>query len=178
METIRHPSKAPETGQRHVQAPETGQRGRYTTLVVIAVAVVVVFAVVLGGWLIGSSDDSSGDVTEVVTAEITDRQQEMLQIIEELDAALQAGTADAALVDRLFVPQGVYSVTDTDYRADDGSLAQLFELGSDRSQALYPPALVADDVVVRLGDYGGSYSHTFMFTSSEEVLIIWAHIQN
>ena len=168
-----------ETTERPVQAPDTEQHGRYTLVFVAVVGVVALFLGGLGGWLIGSSDDSGDDVTEVVTGVVTDRQHEMLQITKELDAALQAGTADAALVDRLFVPQGIFSIRNSfEYRADDGSLAQFFERGSDASAALYPPALVADDMIVRLGDYSGKYSQTFKFTSTGEVLIIWVHIQS
>lgn len=77
------------------------------------------------------------------------------------------------------MPQGFYSIRDTEYRVDDGSLAQHFERGSDTSAALYPAALVADDVIVRLGDYSGTYSQTFRLPPpSGKVLIIWAHIQN
>lgn len=170
-----HGGRMMETIERTEQAPEAGQRSRSTLLVVVVVGVVALALGGLGAWLMGASDDSSDDVTEVVTGEVTDRQQEMLLIIDELDAALQAGTADAALVDRLFVPQGVYVINeDLEYRADDGSLAEFFERGSDRSAALYAPALVVDDMVVKLGNYGGGYSQTFKFTSSGEVLIIRA----
>ena len=142
-------------------------------------------ALALGSVACGASDDASdsagdaSEITEVVTGQLVERQQEMLQIVEALDASLQAGSADAALVDRLFVPQGIYRIGGAEYRADDGTLAEFFELGSDRSAAPFPPALVADDLVVRLGDYGGGkYSQTVRFTSSGEVLIIWSQITN
>ena len=64
-------------------------------------------------------------------------------------------------------------------RADDGTLAEHFELGSNRASEPCPGVLVADTTVVRLGAYSGTeYSPTFAFAPSGEVLIIRAHIQN
>ncbi len=157
-------------------APESGRKGGPLFVVVVAVVAMVFGG--LAGWFIGTDDstEDTAEVTEVITGELTERQQEMLRSVEELDAAMQAGTADAALVDRLFVPQGIYTIgAGLEYRVDDGTLSDFFERGSDRSASLYPPVLVADDVVVRLGDYGGSYSQTFKFTPTGEVLIIWSH---
>ncbi|MGI9643978.1 MAG: hypothetical protein ACR2O6_01550 [Ilumatobacteraceae bacterium] len=169
METMERPEQTTDETTRHDRQP----------LALVLIAIVALLLGGLGGWLMwGADDGATEEVIEVTSGELTDRQQEMLRTIEELDAAVQSGTADAALVERLFVPQGIYSTRDTEYRVDDGSLATHFERGSDTSAALHPAALVADDVAVRLGSYGGTYSQTFRFTPSGEVLIIWAHIQN
>ena len=169
METVERTNHAADEPVRHER--------RWVMLAMVVAAALALGG--LGGWLIRGADDGDpGHEIEVSTGELTDRQQEMLRVIEELDAALRSGAADAALVERLFVPQGVYSIRNIDYRVDDGSLAQHFERGSDTSALLYPAALVGGDVVVRLGDYSGTYSQTFRFTSSGEVRIIWGHIQN
>ena len=159
METVERPVQATEDTAQHDRRP----------LTIVLVAIIALLLGGLGGWLIrGSDDGGTDDAIEVVTGELTDRQQEMLRVADEHYAAFVAGDGEALTA--LYVPQGVMG----DVRADDGTMAAAFEgLAPPGRMEMLPPALVFEDNMVRVINWGSTYGIVgHLFTTSGDVLII------
>jgi hypothetical protein len=154
-------------GQSKVAAPPRRNR----VLVVLITVVAVVLAAFIG-WTIGGSE-SEPDVYVIGGGELTERQEEMVRVADEFDAALRDGDGEALLA--LFVPQGVLSVPgEPAYRADNGTLAEFMENRTRESLVSFPPTLVMGDSVLRYGSYDGEHATLTRFTPSGDVLIIRA----
>lgn len=143
--------------------PSTGRSGLMIGMIVIGLVIGL-----LGGWLIFGSDDA----ITVDGSGLTDRQVEMLDMIDSDFAAWQDNDVDLVLshyTDRAsFVGLGVV------YRVADGGLADYvsaFTLASSMEQ-IGPKVIVDGNTVMSFHTFGGStLTNVFDFTSSGDVLI-------
>ncbi|MDH3247604.1 MAG: hypothetical protein OEQ47_01475 [Acidimicrobiia bacterium] len=143
--------------------PSTRRSGLMIGMIVIGLLIGL-----LGGWLIFGSDD----VVNVDGTGLTDRQTEMLELIDADFAAWQDNDVDLVLSHytdtAAFVARGV------EYRVADGGLADYvasFLLASSMEQ-IGPNVVVDGNTVMSFHTFGGSIlTNVFEFTSSGEVLI-------
>ncbi|MGI9645527.1 MAG: hypothetical protein ACR2O6_09490 [Ilumatobacteraceae bacterium] len=160
-----------ETVERPVEhGSGAGSRPGNRTFVVVLVAVVALVLGGLAGWLLRGDDGGVDDVVVVNGAELTDRQQQMLDIGDEYYTALREGDGDALA--SLFVPQGYSTIQGTQFRVDDGSLARVVNGGGNIGLQVYEPVLVFDDTLVYTMNNAGNTIEVMKFTPSGDVLII------
>jgi hypothetical protein len=144
---------------------------RYRVLLLLITLVALMLAAFIG-WTIGSSE-SEPDLYVIGGGELTERQEEMVRVADEFDAALRDGDGETLLA--LFVPQGVLSVPgEPTHRVDDGTIAGFMENRSRESLVSFPPTLVMGDSVLRYGSYDGEHATLTRFTPNGDVLIIRA----
>lgn len=150
-------------------APDTKRRSA------VALIAMVVAAALLGlgaGYLAwGTSDTDSTAPVAVGDAELTARQEQMVDLIADAEAAWQIGDGDA--VAAMFTENGVLTVFGTEYAVDDGALAGYVSTGPFTSLDMLEPMLVSDNVVLSFNTYGsrGTLSDVFEFTPSGELLM-------
>ena len=147
-------------------------RRRRVPVVLIALVALVLSALI--GWTLGRPD-SEREVYVIGGGSLTERQEEMIRVADEFDAALRDGDGEALLA--LYVPQGLLTVPgEPDLRADDGTLAQFMQNRTRPSLVSFPPTLVMDDSVLRYGSYDGEHATLIRFASNGDVLIIRATV--
>lgn len=143
--------------------PSTRRSGLMIGMIVIGLLIGL-----LGGWLIFGSDDA----ITVDGAGLTDRQTEMLEMIDTDFAAWQDNDVDLVLSHytetAAFVARGV------EYRVADGGLADYvasFSLASSMEQ-IGPNVVVDGNTVMSFHTFGGgTFTNVFHFTPSGDVLI-------
>lgn len=146
-----------------VGAPSARGPGLMVGMVVIGLLIGL-----LGGWLLFGSVD----VITVDGSGLTDRQAEMVEMIEEDFAAWQDNDVDRVL--SLYTDTGVFVALGEDYRVADGSLANYVTSfsGAPRMEAVGPEVIVDGNTVISFHTYAGTtYTNIFDFTSRGEVLI-------
>lgn len=162
MQTLDQP--VVETG-----SPVTTHRSWW--MLVLAVVVALALGVLGGWWLAGATDD---DPEYVVAGggSLTDRQREMLDVLDRYNAAWTGG--DAATVASLFAPSGVY--VKGSIELTPGEIATYLERERATYSTLetYEPVLVDGAKVVEMASIYNDNVHAasvIEFTTSGEVLI-------
>lgn len=142
------------------------------SLVVVLIAVVALLLGGLGGWLLRGDDGGNDDVIVVNGSELTERQEEMLQIGDEYFAAVRDGDGDTLA--SLFVPEGyvTFEQMNREARVDDGSLARTVSGGVNPGLEIFEPVLVFGDTLVYTYELAGNTIEVMKFTPSGEVEII------
>lgn len=164
MTTLERPhgvSDAPPTA-----APQHSRR--WVFLVVVGV-----LALVLGGAIgyIARGDDGTPDIVAAGADDLTARQEQMIDFLDDYEAAWQAGDADG--VTAMFVADGTFGALDDELRVDDGTLAMYIENTSFTSLDVMRPALVNGDEMVTFHRFGGrTYVEVLTFTSDGELLLV------
>ena len=152
---------------RAVPAPPSSRGMRMALLAVVAVLALVLGGV--AGWMLRGADDP-GDVVLAGDGELTARQEQMIDVIREAEAAWQSNDVDAIL--GVYAPDATYEAFDTVYRMDDGSFAAYIEGGSWSSLEVYAPVLVRGNTALTFHRFGGqSYSESMTFTSAGDLLV-------
>jgi hypothetical protein len=162
-----------ETLERPVaQTADTQPTHGSRSLVVVLIAVAALLLGGLGGWLLRGDDGGTDDVIVVNGSELTERQEQMLQIGDEYFAAVRDG--DGETLASLFVPEGyvTFEQINRQARVDDGSLAQIVSGGVNPGLELYEPVLVSDDTLVYTYGLAGDTTEVMKFTPTGEVQII------
>lgn len=126
----------------------------------------------LGGWLIFGSDD----VMTLDGSELTERQIEMIEMIDQDFAAWQANDVDTVLSH--YTDSGVF-VTDREYLVRDGSLAGFvrFFSGAPMMEPVGQKLMVDDITVISFHTYAAhTYTNVFRFKAVGDVLITRHHV--
>ena len=156
------------TMQRQQPTVITTPSNRRTGLIV-GMAVIGLLIGLLGGWLLFSSDD----VISVNEMELTDRQTEMVAMIESNFAAWQANDVERAL--SYYSDNATFVALDVEYPVADGSLADYVTsfFGAMHMEQLAPDVVVDVNTVITFHTYrGATYTNIFDFTTTGDVLIL------
>lgn len=152
----------------HVERQDTSQGSRGSLIAAIA-AVAALMAGILLGFLIWGGDDSSSPAAVVVDgAELTARQEQMVELINEGEAAWQRGDR-AAIVD-MFTEDGTLTVFGTEF---EGPMIAEGVTTQPSLDVLEP--MLFDDTRVLTFHYVagfGTLVEVFEFTETGEVLIV------
>ncbi len=147
-----------------VGAPSTTRgRGLMIGLVVIGLLIGL-----LGGWLLFGSND----VVAVDGSALTDRQAEMVAMIDDNFAAWQDNDVDEVL--SYHTDTATFVALGSEYPVADGSLATYVRAfyGAPEMEPVEPMVVVDGNTVVSFHTYRGmTLMNVFDFTSSGEVLI-------
>lgn len=146
-----------------VGAPST--RGPWLTVGMVVIGLLIGL---LGGWLFFGSDD----VTTADGEGLTDRQAEMVEMIEDAMVAWQANDVDDVL--SYYTDTGVFVALGIEYRVADGGLADYVRsfAGASRMESVGPTVVVDGNTVIAFHTYAGdTLTNVFEFTSGGEVLI-------
>ena len=171
MKTMEH--KPAEHVQHDVQLPEEANRQAPTGRPIGMFVLVAVLALILGlvgGWFARGSD---GDAEMLLAGEgeLTARQEQMLDLMRDYEAAWQSGDGDA--VAAFYTDQGFADMRGTIYRVDDGSLQGFVESTTWGSLDVLEPMLVKGDTVLSFHTYtGGTYVNVTEFTNEGELLVV------
>jgi hypothetical protein len=139
-------------------------------MLAIAVAVALVLGV-LGGWFLAGAMDDDPAAVAVGGGSLTERQQQMVDVLDEYEAAWRAN--DAAAVMAFFAPGGSFSSAGTQYLMDDGSMAAFINGGSWDSLTGSDPVLVAGNEVALHTTWAGTeWFNVIEFTASGDPLIV------
>ena len=134
----------------------------------------LVLALVVGGlagYLIrGEDTDDLGSVVPAGNAELTDRQEEMGELVAAYEQAWLEGDGEAA--EAMFAPGGTLTALGSTYHADDGEIADF--VGGRRWSDLdvYEPMLVRGDEGLVFHSYDRLRTNVYTFTPMGELLIV------
>lgn len=131
----------------------------------------IVIGIVIG-LLAGSLLFGPDDVVTVDGTALTERQTEMVAMIDDAFTAWQENDVDAVL--SYFTDGGVFAGTDTTYRVSDGSLEGFvrFFSGASGMEAVGQKIVLDDTTVVSFHTLAGNtYTNVFRFTIAGDVLI-------
>lgn len=150
--------------------PSHPRRSARTGLLVTLVAVV---ALVLGGavgWFVRGDDTS--DVVLAGDGELTERQLEMVDFMNDYEAAWQRGDGDA--VAAMYTPNGTFVSLGWTYRVDDGSLEAYVEGGGFGGLDVFEPALVHGNELLNFHSFPGAgvFVSSVQFNNSGDLLIV------
>lgn len=129
----------------------------------------------LGGWLLFGSDD----VITVDGSTLTDRQAEMIDVINDDFAAWQDNDVDRAL--SYYTDRGTFIALGEEYLVEDGSLAEYVTgfFGAPNMEEVGPDVIVDGNTVITFHTYAGTtYTNIFTFTSTGDVLIVRHEVAN
>ena len=102
---------------------------------------------------------------------LSDRQEQMLDVLDEVELAWRAGDAEA--VSAAFVPTGSATDGNASYRIDDGTLATYVTGGDWSSLTVLEPVLVdGNNVTFYYTVNGTSYLGSVVFTGTGDVLAV------
>lgn len=102
---------------------------------------------------------------------LSDRQEQMLDVLDEVELAWRAGDAEA--VAAAFVPTGSATFGDVTYRIDDGTLATYVTGGDWSSLTVLEPVLVDGNTVTFHYTVNGThYLGSVEFTGTGDVLAV------
>lgn len=102
---------------------------------------------------------------------LSDRQEQMLDVLDDIGAAWRAG--DPGAVAAVFVPTGYATYAGRSYRIDDGSLASFVTGGDWSSLTALDPMLVDGNTVTFYYEISGvHYLGAVQFTGTGDVLAI------
>lgn len=133
----------------------------------IGMVVIGLLIGLLGGWLIFGAEE----VITVDGSALTDRQIEMVELIESNFAAWQDNDVDRVLSH--YTERATF-VAGGEYRVADGSLARFVTsfVGAPQMEPIGPEVLVDGNSAISFHTYQGTtYANIFHFTSSGDVLI-------
>lgn len=139
------------------------------TGIIVGMAVVGLLIGLLGGWLLFGSDD----VISVRETTLTDRQNEMVALIEADFTAWQANDVDTVL--SYYTDNAVFVALDVEYPVADGSLADYVRsfFGAKNMEQLGPQVVVDGNTVITFHTYSGAtYTNIFDFTTTGDVSIV------
>lgn len=152
------------------------RRSRWVVAVVAMVAVVALAIAGLGGWFAGRAgeDDGGGGLPRVINVggqPLTDRQQEMLAVVDQLLVDYRANDADAIIA--TFTPRGEKVVVGLGtFRVDDGTLRTFLEGRNFASMELIEPIIIHEnDVELVVSAAGAEWMNVFEFTTAGDVLV-------
>jgi hypothetical protein len=134
----------------------------------IGMVVIGLLIGLLGGWLLFGSD-------EVVTVDgsgLTDRQVEMVELIESDFAAWQDNDVDLVLSH--YTDRATFVAGGQEHPVADGSLARYVTtfIGANRMESVGPAIVIDGNSAISFHTYQGTtYANLFSFTSSGDVLI-------
>ena len=165
--------KTIERTHHEVQAPEVTNRqpsgGRRTGMLVL-VAVLALILGAVGGWFARGSDGDSA-ILLAGEGDLTERQEQMVDVYEEAEAAWRAGDGEA--VAALFTDNGSGRFLGATYRVDDGSLGRYVESGMWNSLDVLEPVLVKGNTMLNFHTYrGDTYTNVVEFTAQGELLMV------
>jgi hypothetical protein len=141
----------------------------------IGMVVIGLLAGLLGGWLLFGSDD----VVTVDGSALTDRQAEMVAMIDGNFAAWQDNNVDEVL--SYHTDTATFVALGAEYPVADGSLAAYVRAfyGAPGMESVEPMVVVDGNTVVSFHTIGGmTLVNVFDFTSSGEVLIARHEVSN
>lgn len=144
--------------------------------------VAVVAALLLGllaGYVLYDSDETSVPAAMAVDGdELTDRQEEMLELLDDYSAAWRAGDGEAA--EAMFTSNGVLTYG-KDYLASDGGLAAFIDAIPTPRLEMLEPVLLSGSTMIsfhELTPEGATRQNLMEFTATGEVRLIKHEITN
>lgn len=152
-------------------APAEPERKHRSLMTAIAVIVALLLGV-LAGYVLFGSDDANPDIVVAGDDDLTARQEQMVDLLDDCEAAWQAGDGDA--VEAMFTDNGVLYVFGEEYRVDDARLAEYVDTHPFPGLEIFEPVLVRNDTLLsfhRLEGMGTFYD-VIEFTSDGELLMI------
>lgn len=146
--------------------PETGQRSMITPMAVV-IALLVGF---LAGFLLWGLNDTNPRAVAVGGDNLTDRQEQMVDFVDDAKAAWQQGDGDA--VAAMFTEDGVMTIWGTEYRG--GEIARYVDSDIFASLEVFEPVLVSDNEMITFHTVAGfgTLNEFMEFTPEGELLII------
>ena len=166
-----------ETRPQTVGSSEKTTTAGRGPLAFVLVAVVALLLGVLGGWLLRGSD-SDPDAVVAGGGDLSERQEEMLDMFADYTEAVLAN--DGAAVVDMFVPYGTWSgdVGEPLY-VEDGSLEEFVNSFSFTAPLFLAPILVDGERLLYVHDYtGASYYDVVTFTATGDLAIVDHRIMN
>ena len=133
----------------------------------IGIVIGIVIGLLAGSLLFGPSDVVAVDGTA-----LTERQTEMVAMVDDVFAAWQENDVDAVL--SYFTDTGIFIDSGREYRVADGTLASLVRsaYGAPNMERVRPDMVVDDTTLISFHTYmRTTYTSTFGFTSNGDVLI-------
>jgi hypothetical protein len=136
------------------------------------VVALAVLALVVGGaigWFVRGGEDDP-DAMLVGGGSLSDRQQQMVDLVETYDDGWVAGDPDEVL--SYFTADGVFVASGQEYRVDDGTFADVIDFVGFSSLERLRPILVQDDQVFFVSELQGVPTlNALTFTTEGELLI-------
>lgn len=165
--------KSTERVQHEVQPPEATSRQASTGRPIGILVLVAVLALILGlvgGWFARGSDGDA-EILLAGQGELTERQEQMLDLVRDYEAAWHSGDGEA--VAAFYTDRGFADMGGTIYRVDDGGLQGFVDSSTWASLDVLEPMLVKGDTVLNFHSYtGGTYVNVTEFTNEGELLIV------
>jgi len=169
--------KVMKTAERTIERPRverisTTESGHRSAITLIA-AIAALMLGLLAGFLVWGMDET--DSTAPVAAggsELTTRQEQMVDLLDDYVEAWRTGDGEAAAA--LFTDNGVFTVNGTEYRVDDGGLAQVVTDLPTPALDVVEPVLLDETGMLHFHTIGGldTDSDVYRFTAGGELLII------
>lgn len=162
--------KTMERPREEVSTPKTPTQARVGWGMTGLVAVLALVLGALGSWAVFGLDD---DPTAIAAGggELTERQEEMVAVLDDYTNAWD--TSDGAAALETMTPTAFVTFDNTSWRVEDGTLVRNIESGLyGPSLDHLDPILVEGNAIVAFHRYGGlEVANVFEFTNSGEVLI-------
>ena len=152
-----------------VERPAVADTKRRSVITLIAVVVAMLLGLA-GGYLAWGTDDSDSTASVATgDSDLTARQEQMVDLIADAEAAWKIGDGDAAAA--MFTEDGVLTVFGTEYPVEGGELARYVNSGF-ASLDVLEPVLVSDNVALSFHTYGsfGTLEDVYEFTTEGELL--------
>jgi hypothetical protein len=156
----------------HVERPVASDTKRRSVITPIALVVAVVLGLLAGFLVWGLGDTDSTAPVAAGGSELTARQEQMIDLLDDYVAAWRIGDSEAAAT--MFTENGVFTWLGTEYRVDDGALANVVTSLPVPTLDVLEPVLVNDTGMLHFHTVTGmgTFSNVFEFTADGELLII------
>lgn len=158
-----------------ISTTETTHRSAITPIA----AIVALMLGLLAGFLVWGTDDTSSTAPVAVGgSELTTRQEQMVDLVDDYVEAWRAGDGEAAAA--LFTDDGVFTIDGTEFRVDDGGLARVVAERRTPALDVIEPVLLNDTGMLHFHTIDGMNvdSDLYRFTADGELLIISHEIRN
>lgn len=149
--------------------PPTTRRSVFTPIAIVAALIVGLIA---GFALWGTDDTDVGDAVAAGGVELTARQEQMVDLIDDYVDAWQNGDGDA--VAAMFAPEGSLTVDGTEFPVEDGQLAGYVDRTPTPGLDTLEPVLMSGNTMFNFHTLGGenTLNNVMEFTVNGELLII------
>ncbi len=166
-----------KTAERTIERPRVEraveQPPRRRSWVTLIAALVALVLGLLGGYLLRGSDDVDPTAPVVVGgAALTDRQAQMVDLVDDYVVAWQRG--DGAAAESMFTDDGVLDAFGAVRTADDGGIAGYVAATPTPLLRLPDPVLIDDHQMLMLHTIDGSMNsgNLMTFTETGDLLIV------
>jgi hypothetical protein len=150
-------------------APDTKRR---PMIMLIGVLIALALGVLAGFVLWGTDDTTSTAAVAAGGTELTPRQEQMVDLVDDYGVAWRNGDSEAAAA--MFTENGALTVFGTEYPVEGDALAGYISAFPQPTLDLLEPVLVSDDGMIMFHTIAGmgTFSDVFRFTADGELLII------